>query len=124
MPSDKKQSASNKPIRQANLTTQSRRSHVNAFELGAQTMTSYCKTHSIPISTFSAWVTKYGKKQKSAFAPVQVKSSQSQMLIAKQHKERSRQVIEIHRGNLRIMIPTMLNTSITIEIIKGMIECN
>ena len=47
----------------SHLAEQSKRSHVDAFKSGNQTMTDYCKSHSIPISTFSNWVSKYGKKK-------------------------------------------------------------
>lgn len=110
------------PRRQHKLTAQARRSHVFAFESGKLSMSAYCEKHGIPISTLSTWVTKYGKTQKAAFMPVQVKDNPPPVISPKAHPTQTK-AIEIHRGDLKIVLP-MVDVAMTVEIIKGVLACN
>lgn len=113
-----------KARRRVQFTVQARRSHVNAFELGTQTMTAYCKQHRIPISTFSAWVTKYGKNQRSGFSPVQLQSEAPPQPTPNRQKASQLHPIEINRGDLKIILPVISDVRTAIEIIKGVLACN
>jgi len=110
------------PGRQIKLTAQARRSHVFAFEASKLSMSAYCEKHGIPISTLSTWVTKYGKTQKAAFVPAQVKSNPLPTIPNKPHPTQTR-AIEIHRGDLRVVLP-IIDVAMTVEIIKGVLACN
>jgi len=87
-------------------------------------MTAYCEAHGIPLSTFSTWVTKYSKKQGSAFVPVQVKNEPSPQAALKDQTNTQTQHIEIHRGDLKVVLPVTNDVSMAIEIIKGVFACN
>lgn len=113
-----------KARRRIQFTVQARCSHVNAFKSGTQTMTAYCKQHNIPISTFSTWVTKYGKNQQSGFSPVQVQSEPPPQPIPNREKASQLQPIEITRGDLKVILPVISDVRTAIEIIKGVLACN
>ncbi|OGT42318.1 MAG: hypothetical protein A3F13_07330 [Gammaproteobacteria bacterium RIFCSPHIGHO2_12_FULL_40_19] len=54
------------------MNAQARRAHVRVFESGTDTMVRYCEAHSLPLSTFKNWVSRYSDKQKPAFIPINV----------------------------------------------------
>lgn len=113
-----------KPKRPVYFTAQAKRSHVNAFESTGKTMTSYCEVHGIPLSTFSTWITRYGKKQPTAFVPVQVKNDPPPKAESKAPTQIRAPHIEIHRGDLKVVLPVMSDVSMAIQIIKGVFACN
>ena len=45
------------------FTAQVRRAHVRAYQISGESMVAYCKKNHFALSTFKAWVTKYGKKK-------------------------------------------------------------
>lgn len=115
-----------KPMRSSHVTAQSKRAHVHAFKTSSQTMTAYCKSHGIPISTFSSWVSKYGpaKKGSEAFIPAQISSTLSTHQSAPvPQKAIATHVIEIHRGDLKVVLPAQ-DIVMALEIIKGVLLCN
>ena len=111
-----------KTKRPAHFSAQAKRSHVNAFESSRKTMTAYCEAHNIPLSTFSAWVTKYSKKQQAAFVPIAVQNNPPSQAASK--KQTSTQYIEIHRGDLKVLLPVSNDVRMVTEIIKGMLACS
>ena len=115
--------APEKPKRQIQFTTQTRRTYVQSFESSNKTMTAYCEEHGIPISTFSAWVTKYGKRQQAGFVPVQVQGAMSAQKTPVNQKTIATQVIEIHRGDLKVVLP-MIDVTMAVEIIKEVLLCS
>ena len=115
-----------RPKGPSHFTAQGKRSHVHAFKTSSQTMTAYCKRHGIPISTFSSWVSKYGPVKKGAeeFIPAQVSSALSaQKSMPVTQKTMTTQVIEIYRGDLKVVLP-VFDVLMAIEIIKGVLLCN
>ena len=110
------------PKGRIHLMVQDKRSHVHAFKTSSQTMTDYCKRHDIPISTFSHWVSKYGKKVAEAFIPAQVPSTLSSQK-APVNQKAAAHVIEIHHGDLKAVLP-MMDVVMAVEIIRGVFSCN
>lgn len=45
------------------FTAQARRAHVRAYQTNGESMIGYCEKHHLALSTFKAWVTKYGEKK-------------------------------------------------------------
>ena len=108
--------------RSSPVTTQTKRFHVQSFESSNKTMTAYCEEHEIAISTFSAWVSKYGVKDDGVFVPIQTHEpiSASASTIETQQPAH----IEIHRGELKVILPILSDAKVAIEIIKGVFSCN
>lgn len=111
-----------KKKRSSPATTQSKRRHVQSFESSNKTMTAYCKEHEIAISTFSTWVSKYGVKDDGVFLPIQTHKpipTSASMIETQQPAH-----IEIHRGELKVILPILSDAKVAIEIIKGVLSCN
>ena len=103
-------------------TLKLKRFHVQSFESSNKTMTAYCEEHKIAISTFSAWVSQYGQKEAEGFVPIQTPDpiSTSASTLGTQQSAR----IEIHRGELKVVLPLLSDAQVSIEIIRGILLCN
>ena len=110
------------PTRQIQFTAQSRRAHVTAFENSNQTMTGYCLQNGLLLPTFSGWVARYGRKKQAAFVPIKIQThseSKENNVIKKPFQK-----IEIHRGDVKVILPENNDLKIVIELIKAVMSCN
>lgn len=107
-----------KPIK---LTTEMRHAHVNAFKQCGLTMTAYCKQHNLKISAFSNWNARYSKKKNATFLPVQLRATPA---LKKSEGEPSLQRLEIHKGDLKIILPLANNVEAMTNLVKMVISCN
>src|SRR3990167_4038174 len=109
------------PMMRMEMNAQARRAHVRAFESGTDTMVKYCEAHSLPLSTFKNWVPRYGNKQKSAFIPINVnRDNQIEKIDVKKPSQR----IEIHRGDVKVILPEINDLETVINLIKVVFSCN
>lgn len=103
------------------MNAQARRAHVRAFESGTDTMVRYCELHRLALSTFKNWVPRYGEKEKPAFIPINInRNNQIEKIEIKKQSQR----IEIHRGDVKVILPEINDLEIVINLIKVMMSCN
>lgn len=103
------------------LTAQARRSHVRAYQTSGESMIAYCDKHHLALSTFKAWVTKYGEKKIPAqFVPIVA----SKNISAEIKKTKALQLVEIHVGNIKIIFPEISDTEMLIQLIRGLSHAN
>ena len=107
------------PIKKIQFTSQSRRAHVTAFENSQQTMTGYCLQNGLLLSTFSSWVAKYGSNKKRGFIPITVQAHSAVKEIKK-----PMQRIEIHRGDVKVILPEINDFEAVVNLIKVVMQCN
>lgn len=99
------------------FTAQARRAHVRAYQADGKSMIEYCEKHSLALSTFKAWVTKYGeKKTVPGFIPVVAKNAR-QLPGEKPVAFRN---IEVQANGLKIIIPEIVDTNSLIQLIQGL----
>ena len=108
-------------IKYAYLSTQAKRAHVRAYQSTGQTMIAYCEQTHLALSTFKAWVSKYGeKKSVTGFIPMIVDNKNQVTAEIKNETQR----LEIQKGDFKIIFPGITNLEMTIHLIKGIIACN
>ncbi len=103
------------------LTAQARRAHVRAYQTSGESMIAYCDKHHLALSTFKAWVTKYGEKKiPAAFVPIVA----SKNISTEINKSKALQLVEIHVNNIKIIFPEISDTETLIQLIKGLSHAN
>ena len=110
--------------RRSAIGAEAKRAHVEAFKKSHQTMSDYCRSHHLATSTFSKWVSKYGVNVPSSFVPIQVNSESQAQIAPTKQKATQTYSIEDYRGDLKITLPVMSDSQVTIEMIKGILACN
>ena len=104
------------------FTAQARRAHVRAYQSSGQSMIMYCDKHHLALSTFKTWVTKYGEKLIPAqFVPMTLASKNPNDAFK---KTKSLSKIEIHAGDIKIVISEVANVETLIQLIKGLSHAN
>lgn len=99
------------------LTTQARRAHVRAYQANGESMVAYCEKNHLALSTFKAWVVKYGERKIApGFIPVVSKEIQQ----SPQNKSVAFRNIEIHTKGIKIVIPEIANANSLIQLIQGL----
>src|SRR3990167_6521331 len=100
------------------FTAQARRAHVRSYQASGESMIVYCEKHHLALSTFKTWVTKYGEKVIPAqFVPMTLASKNPNDTLK---KTKSLSQIEIHAGNIKIVISEVPNVETLIQLIKGL----
>jgi hypothetical protein len=84
-------------------------------------MTAYCKQHDLKISAFSNWNARYTKKKNATFLPIQLSAAPA---LKKSEGELSLQRLEIHKGDLKIILPVANNVEAMANLVKWVISCN
>ena len=116
-------SENNLPIEQHKkyFTVQARRAHVRAYQTSGESMIAYCDKHHLALSTFKAWVTKYGEKKiPAAFVPIIA----SKNISAEISKSKALQLVEIHVNNIKIIFPEISDIETLIQLIRGLSHAN
>ncbi len=99
------------------LTTQARRAHVRAYQACGEPMVAYCEKNHLALSTFKAWVAKYGEKKMAPnFIPVVSKDIPQ----TADNKSVTFRNVEIHTKNIKIIIPEMIDANSLIQLIQGL----
>lgn len=103
------------------FTGQMRRAHVRAYQISGESMIAYCGKHHLALSTFKSWVTKYGEKIiPASFVP---------MTLASKNSDETKKVkllphIEIHTGDIKIVVHNATDTETLIQLIRGLSHAN
>jgi transposase-like protein len=109
------------PMMRMEINAQARRAHVRAFESGADTMARYCELHGLTITTFKNWVSRYSDNQKPAFIPINInRNNQIEKIDIKKPLQR----IEIHRGDIKVILPEINDLETVLNLIKVVMSCN
>lgn len=104
------------------FTAQARRAHVRQYQSNSETMIAYCEKNHLALSTFKAWVSKYGeKKAAAAFIPITVpiKNETNEF-----KKLPTSQRLEIITGAIKIVLPEINDIAVVIKLIKELSNAN
>ena len=113
-------------------TVQQRQEHVQRYLRSGRTMSAYCNSQQIPISTFSTWVSNHTQRENSAFVPAQVRKNINQKTRTDETPSKSLQCtsapasplhrIEIQRNDCKVLLEVDHRT--VVEFLKGALLCN
>ena len=107
------------------LSREKKLTHLAAFKQSGLTMTAYCKQQGLKISAFSNWNARYAKKKNTTFLPAQLKSQQSELKNSQpQMILKSLGRLEIHKGDLKIILPETNHFEAMLNLVKTVISCN
>lgn len=104
------------------FTAQARRAHVREYQTSGESMIVYCDKHHLALSTFKTWVTKYGEKKIPAqFVPIATTLKNSPTEI---NEAKSLSRVEIHKGDIKIVVFDTTKIETLIQLIKGLSYAN
>jgi hypothetical protein len=104
------------------FTAQAQRAHVRAYQSNGESMIAYCDKHHLALSTFKAWVTKYGEKKiPAAFVPMVMASKNGPVEIP---DTQSLQRVEIQVGDIKMVFSEIANIETLIQFIRGLSHAN
>lgn len=103
------------------LTDDEKRAHVQAYLKSNQSRQKYCEQNGLKLSSFKNWPIKYGRKRMSDFVPV-VATPQAQAINTPAAQKPQR--IEILKGDCKVVLCDVTNSSMILEIIKGVLSCS
>lgn len=104
------------------FTAQARRAHVREYQMSGESMIVYCDKRHLALSTFKTWVTKYGERKIPArFVPITTAPKNS---LEKTSGTISLSRIEIHKGDIKIVVSEVTSIETLIHLIKGLSYAN